>query len=211
MVIFVLLMYLDKMVDINNILIEVSNRHVHLSMEDLNKLFGEGYNLNIKKNLSQHGQYAAEETVDLNYEGKFLNKVRILGPVRDKTQVEISYTESRYLGINAPYRLSGEIEGSPGIILIGPKNSIKINKGVIIAKPHLHISYEDAQNVGLKNGKIIGVYIPSQRPKTFHDIIVRCGSKNKVGLAVHIDSDEGNSAGIQKEIYGKLIIKENFA
>lgn len=208
MAIFSLLMYLEKMVDINNILIEVSNRHIHLSMEDLNKLFGEGYNLNVRKTLSQPGQYAAEETVYLKYGEKFLNKVRILGPVRNKTQVEISYTESLHLGINAPYRLSGEIDGSPGIILIGPKNSIKINEGVIIAKPHLHISYEDSENIGLKNGQIIGVYVPSRRPRTFHDIVVRCGSKNKVGLAVHIDSDEGNSAGIQKEIYGRLIIKD---
>lgn len=196
------------MVDINNILIEVSNRHVHLSMENLNKLFGDGYNLNIRKILSQPGQYAAEETLDLRYGNKFLYKVRILGPARDKTQVEISYTESQYLGINAPYRLSGEIDGSPGIILVGPTNSVEINEGVIIARPHLHISYKDAKNVGLKNGQIIGIYIPSQRPRTFHDIVVRCGSKNKVGLAVHIDSDEGNSAGIQKEIYGKLIIKD---
>lgn len=196
------------MININNILIEVSNRHIHLSKEDFYSLFGEGYILNVRKNLSQPGQYVAEETVDLKYGNKILNKVRILGPIRDKTQVEISYTESRYLGINAPYRLSGEIEGSPGIILIGPRNFIKINEGVIIAKPHLHISYEDAENVGLKNGQIIGVYIPSQRPRTFHDVIVRTGQKNKIGLAIHIDSDEGNSAGIQKEIYGKLIIKD---
>lgn len=193
------------MVDINNILVEVSNRHVHLSIEDLNKLFGGRYNLNVRKILSQPGQYAVEETVDLKYGNKSLNKVRILGPVRDKTQVEISYTESRYLGINAPYRLSGEIEGSPGIILIGPKDSVKINEGVIIAKPHLHISYEDAENVGLKNGQIIGVYVPSQRPRTFHDIIVRCGSKNKIGLAIHIDSDEGNSAGILNFTYGRIL------
>ena len=198
-------MFLEKMVDINNILIEVSNRHIHLSRYHLNFLFGEGYNLKVKKILSQPGQYAAEETLDLKYEDKILSRVRILGPTREKTQVEISYTESRYLGVNAPYRLSGEIEGSPGIILVGPKNSVKIEEGVIIARPHLHISYEDAKNIGLKNRQIIGVRVSNYRPRTFHDIVVRAGHKNKVGLASHIDSDEGNSAGILRSAYGKIL------
>jgi putative phosphotransacetylase len=194
------------MLDINKILVEVSNRHVHLSRKDLNKLFGDEYNLTIRKNLSQPGQYAAEETIDLKYNDKILTKVRILGPVREKTQVEISFTESRYLNINAPYRLSGEIEDSPGIILIGPKNSLKIEEGVIIAKPHLHINYEDAKNIGLKNKQVIEFNIPGFRPRTFHDVVVRIDSKDKAKLSVHIDSDEGNSASILNYSYGRILL-----
>ncbi len=191
--------------DADNVLVEVSYRHIHLSKEHLDILFGDSYNLKIRKFLSQPGQYAAEETLNLKYGNKEIREVRILGPVREKTQVEISYTESLYLKINAPYRLSGDINGSPGIILIGKNNFVKIKEGVIIAKPHLHISYEDANKIGVKNGQVISIYVKSNRPRTFHDVIVRADYSDKVGLAVHLDSDEGNSACISGFAYGKIL------
>lgn len=199
-------MKLEKMVDLNRVLVEISNHHIHLSKEHVNALFGKGYELTKIKFLSQPGQYVAEETVILRYNGYEIRNVKILGPNREQTQVEISATESRQLKINAPYRLSGDIKNTPGIIVVGPVGEIKIKEGVIIAKRHLHISYNDAEYLGLINNQKVSLYISGERSVTYHDIIIRTGDSEKTGLAVHLDTDEGNSALLNKNTYGKLII-----
>lgn len=199
-------MKLEKMVDPNKVLVEISNHHVHLSEEHLEALFGKGYELTKRKFLSQPGQYAAEETVILKHNGYEIKNVRILGPVRQQTQVEISATESHQLKINAPCKLSGDIKNTPGIIIVGPIGEVKIKEGVIIAKRHLHISYNDAEYLGIRNHQKVNLYINGERPITYHDIIVRTGHPEKTALAVHLDTDEGNSVLLNKMAYGKLVI-----
>ena len=199
-------MKLETMVNLNRILVEVSNHHIHLSEEHLEALFGKGYEFTKRKLLSQPRQYAAEETVILKHNGYEIKNVRILGPTREQTQVEISATESRQLKINAPCRLSGDIENTPGITVIGPIREVELNKGVIIAKRHLHMPYNDAEYLRIKDQQKVGLYIPGKRPITYHGIIVRTGPNEKTALAVHLDTDEGNSVLLNKNSYGKLII-----
>ena len=199
-------MRLEEMIDLNKILVEVSNRHVHLSKDHLEILFGKHYQLAKKKMLSQPGQFASEETVTLKYNGYEIKDVRILGPTRQQTQVEISATDSHYLKINALCRLSGDIENTPGITIIGPSGRVELNKGVIIAHRHIHVPYDYANYFRIKDGQRVSLFIPGKRPVTYHDIITRTGPIEKTALAVHLDSDEGNSVLIKKSSYGKLII-----
>ena len=199
-------MRLEEMIDLNKILVEVSNRHVHLSKDHLEILFGKHYQLAKKKMLSQPGQYASEEKVNLKYNGYEIKNVRIIGPTRQQTQVEISATDSHYLKINAPCRLSGDINNTPGITIIGPMGKIELENGVIIAKRHIHIPYDYANYFRIKDGQRVSLFIPGNRPVTYHDIITRTGPNEKTALAVHLDSDEGNSVLIKKSSYGKLII-----
>lgn len=197
---------LEKMINLNNVLVEVSNHHVHLSKEHLEVLFGENYKLTKKKMLSQPGQYSAEENITLKHNKYEIKDVRIIGPLRQQTQVEISATDSRNLKIMAPYRLSGDINNTPGITLVGPLGNVILKEGVIIARRHLHIPYTIANYFGIKNGQEVSVYIDGERAITYHGIIVRTGSSNKTTLAVHLDSDEGNSSLIKGNTYGKVII-----
>lgn len=199
-------MKLEKMINPNKVLVEVSNRHIHISENHLDILFGKGYELTKRKFLSQPWQYSAEETVTLKYGGHEIRNVRIIGPTRQQTQVEISATDARQFGVNANYRLSGDIKNTPGIILVGPIGKVELKEGVIIAKRHLHIPYDAAEYLGIINNQKVSLYIDGERPITYHDIIVRTGHPEKTVLAVHLDTDEGNSALLNKNYYGRLII-----
>lgn len=179
----------------NKVPVGVSNRHVHLSKEDLETLFGTGYQLTLKKDLSQPGQFAAEETVDLIGPKRSIPKVRILGPVRPQTQVEVSLTDSFTLGITAPVRDSGNLKDSPGIIIEGPKGRIEIKEGVIVAQRHLHLHDSEAEELGLKDQDYVQAKVEGIRGLIFDQVLVRVGPKYKKDL--HLDIDEANAAGLK--------------
>ncbi len=172
--------------------IGVSNRHIHLSQSDLETLFGKGYQLKKMKDLSQPGQYAAEETLDvIGPKGK-IDRVRILGPVRKESQVEISVSDSVKLGIEPPIRDSGDIDSTPGITLVGPLSKLGLQKGVIIAKRHLHLDPVSAKEMGLKDKDVIPAYLKTERPIRLEAIGVRVSDQYATDL--HIDMDEANAA-----------------
>lgn len=181
----------------------ISNRHVHLSQSDLETLFGKGYELTPKKDLSQPGQYAAEETVTLIGPKKSIPNVRILGPVRSQTQVEISRSDSFTLGITAPVRDSGSISGTPGIIIEGPKGKVELKEGVIIAQRHLHLHTDEAKELNLKNGDYISVKFDGERSVIFNNVLVRVSPNFAKDL--HLDIDEANAAAISNGDLGTII------
>ncbi|MEK7072665.1 MAG: phosphate propanoyltransferase [Patescibacteria group bacterium] len=188
----------------NKIKVEISARHCHLSRKDLNSLFGLGYKLKPIKYLSQPGEFASSETVTIKTKDGQINNLRILGPIRKKTQIELALTDARKLKINPPLRLSGDVKGSLGATLIGSKGQIKIKEGVIIAQRHLHCSPKQAKKLNLKNGQTVSVKIPGQRSVTFDNIIVRI--KDNFDLSVHLDTDEGNASTINGVCtFGELI------
>ena len=185
--------------------IEISARHIHLCQKDLETLFGRGYQLKKIRKLSQADDFAARETLDIKIGSKIIKRLRIVGPVRKETQIELSITDAVGLGINLPLRLSGNIKGTPGATLTGPKKKLKIKKGVIIAQRHLHCNPKEAKKLKLKNGMSVSIKIKGARALTFHNIKVRIGKNYK--LAVHLDTDEGNAAGIIKKGKGEIILK----
>lgn len=189
----------------NQVLVEISARHVHLSQADLETLFGEGYELTVKKMLSQPGQYACEERVKVVGAKSEFPAVSILGPVRKETQVELSLTDARSIGVQAPVRESGDLEGSGSCKLVGPKGEIEIEKGVIAAKRHIHATTKDAEEMGVENGQIVSVKIPTAngRNLTFGDVVVRVS--DSYALAMHIDTDEANAAGMAPNTMGTVI------
>ena len=180
----------------NKVLVEISARHVHLSKEDLETLFGKGYELTVKKELSQPGQFASNERVRVVGAKSEFPAVSILGPCRKETQVELSLTDARSIGVTAPVRESGDLEGSGSCKLVGPAGEIEIEKGVIAAKRHIHATTADAEKMGLENGQIVSVEIPTSngRNLTFGDVVVRVS--DSYALAMHIDTDEANAAKI---------------
>lgn len=189
----------------NEVLVEISARHVHLSQEHLEVLFGEGFELTVKKELSQPGQFASNERVRvIGSKGEF-PAVSILGPVRNATQVELSLTDARSIGVNAPVRESGDIAGSGACKLVGPAGEIEITEGVIAAKRHIHATTADAERMGLTNGEIVSVEIPTAngRNLTFGDVVVRVS--DSYALAMHIDTDESNAAGMAPNTIGRVI------
>ena len=174
-------------------LVETSARHVHVTPEHLAILFGEGHELTKKKDLSQPGQFASEEKVIVRGPRGEL-KCSILGPCRNFTQIEVSLTEARQLGIEALVRESGDIEGTNGCTLIGPAGEVTVDKGVIAAKRHIHMTPEDAERFGVENGQIVSVQVEgNNRSLTFGDVVIRVSEKFK--LAMHIDTDESNASG----------------
>ena len=186
----------------NEVLVEISARHVHVSQEDLEALFGKGYELTVKKMLSQPGQYACEERVRVvGTKGEF-PAVSILGPVRPATQVELSLTDARSIGVVAPVRESGDIAGSGACKLVGPAGEIELTEGVMAAKRHIHATTKDAEEMGLENGEIVSVEIPTanDRSLTFGDVVVRVS--DSYALAMHIDTDEANAAGMKPNTIG---------
>ena len=183
------------------VLIEISARHVHVSREALDTLFGAGYELTPKKDLSQPGQFACEERVSVVGPKRELKNVSILGPVRPETQVELSATDARSIGITAPVRESGDISGSAPCKIVGPCGEIEISEGVIIAKRHIHMTPEDAAGYGLSDKQVVKVNIQTpERSLCFGDVVVRV--KPTFRLAMHIDTDEGNAAGASGTVYG---------
>ena len=175
-------------------MIETSARHIHLTQESVEKLFGEGYQLTIRKPLSSPGQYASNERLTIVGPKKEMANVSILGPVRKADQVEISATDARTLGIDAPIRESGDVKGSGACKLIGPKGEIELTEGVIVAKRHLHVTEEDAAEMGLKDKEIIRVPCGGEgRKLTFDDVVVRVNVGG--AAAMHIATDEAQAAG----------------
>ncbi len=172
----------------------VSNRHVHLSKEDLAVLFGPDYQLTPVKDLSQTGQYAAEEVVTVVTRKNAIQNVRILGPLRGKTQVEISRTDSFALGLRPPVRDSGSLENSESVTLVGPKGSICLKEGVIIALRHIHMSPSDAAKFGVEDKSIVSVKTEGERSVIFNNVLVRV--RDDFVLELHIDTDEANAAGL---------------
>lgn len=186
------------------IMVEVSARHIHLSKEHLEILFGEGYELTPKKQLSQPGQYACEERVTVVGAKKELAGVSILGPVRPETQVELSLTDARSIGVVAPVRESGDVKGSGSCKLIGPKGEVELGEGVIAAKRHIHLTPEDAEQFGLKDCQTVKVEINTQgRSLVFGDVVARVSPK--YAAAMHIDTDEANAAGIAGACTGIIL------
>lgn len=180
-------------------IVETSARHVHVTREDLDILFGKGYELKKKKDLSQPGQFLCEEKVTVVGEKGEL-KCSILGPERSKTQVEVSMTDARVLGLKPPIRESGHLEDASPCKIIGPLGEINCEKAVIVAKRHLHATKKDAEELGVKNGDIIKVQVKSEeRTLIFDDVVARIS--DNFSLAMHIDTDEANAVayGIQGE------------
>jgi putative phosphotransacetylase len=187
----------------NKFIVETSARHIHLSDKDLATLFGKGYQLTNKKDLSQPGQFACEEKVTV-VGAKSQQNMTILGPTRKDTQVEISLTDARSLGLQAQVRESGDIEGTAGCKLVGPKGEVEIPCGVIAAKRHIHLTEEDASKFGVKNGEIVKVELDTNgRSLVFGDVV--CRVSNNYATAMHIDTDESNAAGCGREVYGKIV------
>lgn len=188
--------------------IGISNRHIHLSRKDLDTCFGEGYELTPMKDLSQPGQYASKETMLVCGPKGVIENVRILGPIRKDTQVELLAGDNFKLGIKAPLRLSGDIEGSAPVTLIGPKASVNIEKGAMIAKRHIHMTTEDAKNYGVHDGQIVSVEIDGERGGRIDNVIIRANDKSK--LDFHIDTEEANALGIVNGTVGRIIMLDFF-
>lgn len=184
------------------VLVETSARHLHVTQEDLETLFGPGYELTEKKPLSQPGQYAANEKVTVVGPRGELN-MTILGPTRKATQVEVSYSDARTLGLTAPVRESGDIRDSAACKLVGPKGQVEIAQGVIVAKRHIHATHADAKALGVTNGEIVSVNVHTpDRSLTFGDVVVRVS--DSYALAMHIDTDESNAASASGTVYGEI-------
>lgn len=179
--------------------IGVSNRHVHVSRADLDRLYGKDYALTHKSELGQPGQFAANETVTLQGPKGTFEHVRILGPVRSQSQVEISKTDSFRLGVKAPITLSGHLQGTPGITLIGPRGTVDLPCGVIIAKRHIHMTPAQAAARHLKDGQIVDVETFGERRGILGDVIIRVS--DTAGLEMHIDVDEANACSLSNHDY----------
>ncbi len=186
-------------------MVETSARHVHVTEEALEKLFGKGYQLTLKKELSQPGQYASNERVTVVGPKKELANVSILGPCRKANQVELSATDARSIGIEAPIRESGDIAGSGACKLVGPAGEVELSEGVIVAKRHIHMTTADAAEYGVKNGEIVSVLLDAGngRKTIFGDTVIRVSDKFK--LAMHIDTDESNAAACGKNMVGTIV------
>lgn len=183
----------------------VSARHVHLNQKDLEALFGIGYELIPYRPLSQPGQFASEETLKIiGPKGQF-NKVRVLGPLRKKTQIEISMTDSVVLGIKAPLRESGDLNDTPGIVLSGPKGSVTLDSGVIIAARHIHFHSSEAARYGILDKQDLSVQIEGERGSILHHVVARVSDDYQMEL--HLDTDEANACGAKNGDSATIIIK----
>lgn len=184
-------------------IVETSARHIHVSEGDFKVLFGDDAALTKKKDLSQPGQYACEERVTVTT-AKGSMVFTILGPFRPDTQIELSLTDARTLGITAPIRESGDVAGSTGAQLSGPAGKMDLKQGIIVAKRHIHCTPEEAELLGVENGEIVNVKVDTDsRSIIFGDVVARVNST--YALAMHIDTDEANAAGISGEVFGTII------
>lgn len=189
----------------SKVIVETSARHVHLTEEHIETLFGKGATLTVKKELSQPGQYASEQRVTLVGPKKSIANVSILGPARKATQVEVSLTDARTLGVSAPVRESGDIAGTPGCKIVGPCGEIEISEGVIVAKRHIHFAPDEAAAAGVEDKQIVSVKIENgTRSTVFGDVVVRVNPN--FSAAMHIDTDESNAACAFGECYGEIIL-----
>lgn len=188
--------------------IEVSARHIHLSKPDSARLFGSGFTLSKIKDLSQTGQFAAEERVKLIGPSGAIDKVRVLGPCREETQVEVSETDAKRLGLTPPVRDSGNLDRTPGVKIIGPAGELKLKRGVILALRHIHIDPLSAEKLGVKNGDRVKVDTSGARDLLFENVLIRVDPSFR--LVMHIDTDEANAAGIDdSNNAGEIIINKS--
>lgn len=186
------------------VMVESSARHVHVTEETLEILFGKGYQLTKKKDLSQPGQFACEERVQVIGPKNSFPAVSILGPTRPADQVELSASDARSIGVAAPVRESGDIAGSGACKLVGPNGEVELKEGVIVAKRHIHMTPEDAENYGVKDKQVVSVKIDSpERSLVFGDVVVRVSPKFK--LAMHIDTDESNAVMAGRDATGVIV------
>lgn len=185
------------------VMVEISARHVHVSQKDLEILFGEGYTLTHKKDLSQPGQFACEEKVTV-VGAKGQLKASILGPVRPATQVELSLTDARSIGVTAPIRESGDVAGSGACKIIGPKGEVDLTEGVIAAKRHIHMTVADGEKYGIKDKQVVSVKVDTNgRSLIFGDVVARVS--DSYALAMHVDTDEANAACIGPNCIGEIL------
>ena len=180
--------------------IALSNRHVHLSKNDLEVLFGEGYQLTKTKDLSQPGQFACEEKIDLVGPKSTIKGVRILGPTRPETQLEISVTDAFKLGVSPEVRNSGDIDGTPGAKLVGPKGEVEIDDGLIVAARHIHMHTSDGEEFGVGDKDMVKIRVGGPRGLIFNNVLVRVA--DSYALEMHVDIEEGNAAGVKN---GELV------
>lgn len=186
--------------------VETSARHVHLSEQDLEILFGKYAKLTVKKQLSQPGEFASNQKVKLIGPKKFIENITVMGPTRRATQIEISLTDARSIGIRAPIRESGDLKGSAACVLEGPCGTLELGEGLIVAKRHVHLHPTNAETINAKNGDIVMVKIESpERTTIFDDVVVRI--RDDFNLTMHIDTDESNAAGCEGEVFGEIIVK----
>lgn len=190
----------------NRVPLGVSNKHLHLTQEHVEILFGKGHQLTNLKDVKQPGQFACEECVRIiGPKGEF-PKVRVLGPARNETQIELSMTDARTLGVNVPIRESGKLEGTPGLILEGPCGRVELDHGAIAALRHIHMTPDIAEQLGLKDGDCVGVESSGLRPTLFRDVLVRVSPK--YAYEMHIDTDEANAAGLKNNDILKIVKKQ---
>ncbi|SCX45042.1 phosphate propanoyltransferase [Lysinibacillus fusiformis] len=183
--------------------IGVSARHVHLAQAEVEQLFGENYQLTPKFELSQPGQFAAEETVVIAGPKGSIERVRILGPARSLSQVEVSWTDAMKLGIKPPLRISGDIQGSSPVTLIGPKGSVVLNEGLIIAQAHIHMSPEDSAKFNVMDGQSVQIKVEGIRPIILSNVVIRVSERYR--LEMHIDTDEANAGLIQQGTVAEIV------
>ena len=189
----------------NKVLVETSARHIHLTADAVETLYGKGAELIVKKELSQPGQFACANDKITLVGPKGSLAVSVLGPVRSANQVELSFSDARALGLkDVPVRESGDIAGTPGLKLVGPAGEIEISEGVIIAKRHIHFNVEEAAAFGVKDKQIVKVKLDTARPLIFDDVV--CRVSPKFALAMHIDTDECNAACAFGTVYGEVIL-----
>lgn len=183
----------------------ISNRHIHLKQEDIEILFGKGYELNKLKDLSQKGQYAAKETLTICGPKSIIEKVRVLGPARKETQVEVSVGDAMKLGVKAQVRMSGDIDGTSGITLVGPKGTVILNQGLIVSQRHIHMNEEDAKRFDVKNGEMVSIVVEGARGGKYNNTCIRIDGS--FTLECHLDTEEANSMGLNPN--SKVSISKN--
>ena len=181
----------------------ISNKHLHLSKEHLAVLFGEGHELIVKNMLSQPGQFAAEEKVDIVGPKNTLKGVRVLGPCRKQTQIELALTDARQIGLAVPVRESGKLEGSAPIKLIGPCGELELEEGAIAALRHIHLSAAQAEEAGVTDKQIVSVKVCGERGLIFNEVLIRCGDGHE--REMHVDTDEANAAGLKNGVEVEII------
>lgn len=185
-------------------IVETSARHIHVTQEALEILCGKGAKLEVRSYLSQPGQFVSTTRLDVVGPKRTLTGVSILGPVRKANQVEISLTDARSIGVTAPVRESGDLEGTTGVKLVGPCGEIELTSGVIAAKRHIHMTPKDAEEFGVKNGEIVKVRCGNEgRKLIFDDVVVRV--RDDFALAMHIDTDESNAANCGGQVFGEIV------
>lgn len=178
----------------DSIPVGISNRHIHLSQADLNSLFGDGYQLTKIKDLSQPGQYACQETVTICGPKGAIEKVRILGPVRSQSQVEILQADAYKLGVKAPVRMSGDLQGTPGITLVGPRGSVILSQGLMVAQRHIHMTLAEAVRFNVTDGQRVTIQINGIRGGTYDNVVIR--ANNASALECHVDTEEANAMNL---------------